>query len=215
MVPTDRQSTEAEKVKIFQYYCVVLGWFEVKLFLVGSLLTNAAVLCIIVITRLLQQCGVLKLIISKLQANVCLKYCFYFMWIFRWRYRITGCISQWVTVKWKGLWRQNLDVFVAWRINMWDTCCIIERSPPVGELGFSSYSCVLQVKNLAKSTFRVCQALLIFHNTRNLEPKTNTVPAHHLIAVVNQSRALCKQTLDILVGRNLLKSFLYYFFVFF
>lgn len=112
-------------------------------------------------------------------------------------------------------WRQNLDVFVAWRINMWDTCCIIERSPPVGELGFSSYSCVLQVKNLAKSTFRVCQALLIFHNTRNLEPKTNTVPAHHLIAVVNQSRALCKQTLDILVGRNLLKSFLYSFFVFF
>lgn len=74
---------------------------------------------------------------------------------------------------------------------------------------------MLQVKNLAKSTFRVCQALLIFHNTRNLEPKTNTVPAHHLIAVVNQSRALCKQTLDILVGRNLLKSFLYYFFVFF
>lgn len=50
-----------------------------------------------------QDSSSLKLIISKLQANVCLKYCFYFMWIFRWRYRMTGCISQWVTVKWKGL----------------------------------------------------------------------------------------------------------------
>lgn len=86
---------------------------------------------------------------------------------------------------------------------------------------------MLQIKNLAKSTFRLCQALLIFHNTRNLElllanskplllnPRTSTVPAHHLIAAVNQSRVLCKQTLSKFLPTRMSKLFLYYFFGFF